>query len=151
MDVIRRNTDYALRFMLNLTRRFGEGPVSSRVLSAEEAVSYQLTCKLMQELKASGLVESRMGPKGGFFLAKKPSKISLADAVQAIQGAISVNGCLLSSDFCPKQPACPIGRELKELQEYIERFLSGVTLDELLDGGESDGKGIIKTLKKRVG
>jgi len=52
MDIIRRNTDYALRLMMNLSGRFGKGAVSSRVLSEKEEVSYQFTCKLLQRLNA---------------------------------------------------------------------------------------------------
>ena len=44
MDVIRRNTDYALRLLINLARNFGKGPVSSKILAEKEEVSYQLTC-----------------------------------------------------------------------------------------------------------
>jgi len=50
MDMIRRNTNYALRLMMNLAGRSGKRAVSSRVLSEKKEVSYQLTCKLLQRL-----------------------------------------------------------------------------------------------------
>ena len=132
MDIIRRNTDYALRLMVNLAEHYGNNPVSSRVLAEKEEVSYQLTCKLLQRLSASGLVKSQMGPKGGYSLDKPPSEISLEAIVNSIQGRISVNSCMFGLHICSKQPHCPINEKLSELQQYMEHFFSDITLDKLL-------------------
>jgi len=137
MDMIRRNTDYALRLMLNLARHYGKESVSSRVLAEKEEVSYQLTCKLMQKLNAAGLVKSKMGPKGGFFLSKDPSEISLGGIVKVIQGSVSVNRCLLEIDFCSRLSNCPISNKLTELQKYIESFFNDVTLNQLLESQDT--------------
>ena len=143
--MIRRNTDYALRLMMNLAGRFGKGAASSRVLSKKEEVSYQLTCKLLQRLNTAGLVKSQMGPTGGFFLGKAPSEIKLAAIVEVIQGPVIVNRCLFGIDVCFRQPNCPISKKLAELQEYIERFFNDVTLDQLLKSGSR-----IKKSRKRI-
>jgi Rrf2 family protein len=132
MDFLRRNTDYALRAMMNLTVHYGNEPVSTRSIAVEEDISYQLTCKLMQKLQNAMLVKSCMGPKGGFVLAREPTKISLLEVIEAIQGPVSVNRCLLGSDACPKQTGCPIRKKLESLQEYIENFLKDVTLAKVL-------------------
>jgi len=132
MDILRRNTDYALRAMVNLTAHYGNEPVSTRSIAVEEDISYQLTCKLMQKLQNARLVKSCMGPKGGFVLAREPSRISLLEVIEAIQGPVSVNRCLLGSDACPKQADCHIRKKLERLQEYIENFLKDATLAKLL-------------------
>jgi len=133
MDMIRRNTDYALRLMLNLAKHYDNEAVSSRVLAEKEEVSYQLTCKLMQKLHSAKLVKSQMGPKGGFFLSKDPSEITLATIVEVIQGPVSVNRCLLEMDFCSRLSNCPISSKLTELQKYIESFFNDITLNQLLE------------------
>ena len=85
MEIIRRNTDYALRLMVNLGVNRKEDFISSRELAKEEEVSHQLACKLLQKLHAAGLVESSMGAKGGFRLAKSPAKINLFEIIEIIQ------------------------------------------------------------------
>jgi Rrf2 family iron-sulfur cluster assembly transcriptional regulator len=140
MDIVRRNTDYALRAMVNLARNYDKGLVSSRTVSKQENVSYQLTCKLLQKLNNAGLVTSYMGPKGGFGLSKEPSKINLLEIIEAIQSPISLNRCLLYKGFCPKQKDCPVRPKLLELQKYIGSFLGNITLDELLPGETKKGK-----------
>jgi len=148
MDVMRRNTDYALRLVLNLARNYGNGPVSTRAAASEEDVPYQLACKLMQRFHRAKLVKSCMGPKGGFVLGREPSKICLLDVVETIQGPITINRCLLSLDACPQHTRCPVRAKLAGLQKSINNSLAGITLDELLRNGHTKGKGNARKRKR---
>ena len=131
MDVIRRNTDYALRLIVGLVENFGRPPVSARQLARSQKVSHALARKLLQKLSSAKLVASSMGAGGGFELAKKPEKISLYQVVAAIQGSICLNRCVPDAKSCPKRPACKIRKKLVALQKYIEEYLKNITLDEL--------------------
>jgi len=134
MDIVRRNTDYALRLMVNLARNYGKGPVPTRTAAGEEDVPYQLACKLMQKLNKAKLVESCMGPRGGFELGREPSKINLLEVIESIQGPISVNRCLLSAQGCPRHKRCTVKTRLEGIQEGISRGLAEITFDELASG-----------------
>ncbi len=142
MEIIRRKTDYAFRLMLNLSINYGKGAVSARILSTEEKVSYQLTCKLLQQLHDAGYIKSNRGPKGGYFLSKSPSQISLANIVRVIQSPISLSDCLLGINNCPKKSICSIHLELHKLGNYIDNFLSNLTLNQLIEirNDDSDNK-----------
>ncbi len=131
MDILRRNTDYALRLAVNLAGRYGDGSVSTRALSDEEDVSYQLACKLMQRLHKEGLVESDMGPKGGFRLARPPQEVPILAVIEAIQGPLRLNRCLLGDGACQRQDGCPIRARIGRLQEQMDQYLGAVTLGEL--------------------
>ena len=149
MDVLRRNTDYALRAVANLSMHYGNEPVSTRSIADQEDISYQLASKLMQKLQKVGLVKSCMGPKGGFRLTREPSKISLLEVVEAIQGPISLNRCLLAADACPKQGGCTVRAKLVGLQESIGDYLSEITLDKLLQGRGKKRTKNTRNLKRR--
>ncbi|MCD4830373.1 MAG: Rrf2 family transcriptional regulator [Anaerohalosphaeraceae bacterium] len=138
MDVIRRNTDYAMRLVVSLVENYGGESISVSELSKQEDVSYDLACKLLQKLKAAGFVKSCMGPKGGFLLAKEPGKISMLDIVAAIQGPVIMNRCLNAGRICPRQPRCAVSRELMKMQKYIENYLGDIKLDKLLERGGCD-------------
>jgi Rrf2 family protein len=131
MDILRRNTDYALRLTVNLAGRYGDGSVSTRSLSDAEGVSYQLACKLMQQLHKEGLVASAMGPKGGFRLARPPQDVPILAVIEAIQGPLRLNRCLLGDGACERQDSCPIRARIGRLQEQMDEYLGAVTLAEL--------------------
>ena len=133
MDLIRRDTDYALRLAAQLAQGFAAGvPVTARVLAKANHVSYPLTCKLLQKLAAAELVESTMGPKGGFVLARRPDSITFGQVIEAIQGPVSVIRCLMGDFKCPMKDACPVRPKLNTMQQGINGFLSDVTLAEFV-------------------
>lgn len=148
MDIVRRNTDYALRAMVNLARNYDNGLVSNREIAGQENVPYQLMCKLMQKLNNAGLVTSYMGPKGGFSLSRKPSKINILEIIDAIQAPIRLNRCLLAKDICPQNKRCTVRPKLIGLQEYIGEYLRNITLDELVSGKSKKVKRKYKRVKK---
>lgn len=133
MDILRRNTDYALRLMIGLAKYYESGSVSTRVLAEEQEVSYQLACKLMQRLHDARLVDSCMGPKGGFRLSRAPGQINLLDVVEVIQGPVRMNRCLMSDCACPRAGNCSVRTRITELQGYIEEYLRNVTVSDLTD------------------
>jgi Rrf2 family protein len=143
MDVLRRNTDYGLRMMVNLAKHFNNGELmSARRLASDGNFSYQLGCKLLQRLHKAELVKSVMGPKGGFVLSRKPSEITLMAIVNVLQGGVRLNKCLVGGQGCEFQDECKIRTKLACLQLYIEGYLGGITIEEIL-------RSRIKKSKKR--
>lgn len=132
MDILRRNTDYALRAMAYLARHHNDGLVSAREVSQKGDIPYQLACKLLQKLHNAKLVESCMGPKGGFRLSRTLSKIHLLEIIEAIQGRIQLSRCLMGGDICPHQKSCKVRTKLAELERSINSYLDSVTLEKIV-------------------
>jgi Rrf2 family protein len=149
MDILRRNTDYALRLAVNLAAHSEEEALSTRVLAEREDVSYQLACKLMQKLHAAGLVESDMGPKGGFRLSRTPEEIAIAEVIEAIQGPLRLNRCVLGRGVCPRYESCTVRTKIGELQEQMDQYLRSVTLGELVQNRRPQQKQTTKTKARR--
>ncbi len=141
MDVLRRNTDYGLRMMVNLAKHSYNGQLmSARQLASEGNFSYQLGCKLLQRLHKAELVKSVMGPKGGFKFGRKPSEITLMDVINVLQGGVRMNRCLVGDQRCEFESECEVNTKLYRLQMYIEDYLGGITLDEILKSRSKMGK-----------
>ncbi len=132
MDVLRRNTDYALHMMVNLASHFNGEFISARQLASEGNFSYQLGGKILQKLHKAKLVRSGMGPKGGFALSREPSKITLMEIITVLQGGIRLNRCLPDGKGCEFESECELNTKLTCLQLYIDGYLGGITLEEIL-------------------
>ena len=140
MDILRRNTDYALRLMVGLARNYEGDPVSTRTLAQEQEVSFQLGSKLMQRLHGARLVDSCMGPRGGFRLSRAPAEISLLDVVEVIQGPVRLNRCLIGDCACPRGRSCTVRPRITELQGHMEQYLNSVSLGDLVDAPKPEMK-----------
>ena len=149
MDILRRNTDYALRLAVDLAAHGDDEALSTWVLAEREDVSYQLACKLMQKLHAAGLVESDMGPKGGFRLSRTPEEIAIAEVIEAIQGPLRLNRCVLGQGACPRYETCSVRAKIGELQEKMDGYLRSVSLGELVQNRKPAQKQTTKTKGRR--
>jgi Rrf2 family iron-sulfur cluster assembly transcriptional regulator len=136
VDVIRRNTDYAIRAMAHLASNSADAPVSAATIAAQQDISCQLASKLLQRLQKVGLVESCMGVKGGFRLGRGPAEISLLDVIEAIQGKIALNRCLRSAGACARHKVCPVRGRLGQAQQMVVDYLRKTTLKDLAGPGK---------------
>lgn len=140
MELVRRNTDYALRAVVYLAGRHNDCLVSAREVAQKADIPYQLACKLLQKLHKARLVESCMGPKGGFRLSRALSEINLLEIIMAIQGKVRLNRCLLGKNICPHQKSCKVRMKLAELESSINIYLGSITLNEIVKSKGSRSK-----------
>ena len=110
----------------NPARLFNALEVSREVGQPKEFVS-----KMLQILTSSGIVGSRKGKNGGFFLAKKPSEIKLIDIVEAIDGLDVFSNCVLGFPGCSKESPCPVHEKWGKLRDEAFQMLSENSLEYL--------------------
>lgn len=134
MDIIRRNTDYAFRLITAMIDTWAtDHVVSAKALSGQAKVSYALTCKLLQRLQKEGYIQSTMGSKGGFRLARPPEQITFLEIIEAIQGPLCVNRCQLSSFSCPLKGKCPLHGKFLSLQKEMIGYLKNMNIGQLVN------------------
>ena len=104
--------------------------VSVVALAKRLDVSDNHLSKVMQRLSKAGVVKSKRGPKGGFFLAKSPEQIRLLDIYETIDGPLSEETCLLSKPICDGT-CCLLGSLLVDMQRQIRSHLTQTTLADI--------------------
>ena len=77
---------YGTRMVLDLAKRFNEGPVRIRDISEREGISVKYLEQLVIPLKQANFIKSIRGPKGGHMLARSPEEITVGDVVKALEG-----------------------------------------------------------------
>lgn len=91
----------------------------------------EYVAKVLQMLTESGIVGSKKGKNGGFYLAKPPSKIKLIDIVEAIDGLEIFNKCVLGFKGCGTGEPCPVHDKWGVLRDSAYKMLSEETLEQL--------------------
>ncbi len=125
---ITTKTQYGLRGMIFLAEK--EGPVSLKEIWKEEGISLDYLEKIFEKLKRSGLVNSKKGMRGGYFLAKKPEKIKVGEIIKVLEGEPYFARCLNS--FCPKEKKCKSKKVWKRLKNALNSALNSFTLFDLI-------------------
>ena len=126
-----RKSDYAIRGMLYLAHQ-AEGRISLiSEIAAGALVPQSFLGKILQNFSKIGLVRSTRGTGGGFTLGRPADTITLLDIVEAVEGSIKPNFCVLQDNMCGLQKACKVHPVWMRLRDEIRQTLGGVTLKEL--------------------
>ena len=134
MEIIRRNTDYALRMMVALAKSYESGELTSATqLVRKGDITHEVGRKMLQRLREAELIKSVMGPKGGFALNRNPSDISLMEIIAVLQGKVCLNACFAEDKGCEFESECGINTKLSFLQQHLDDHLENITLQDILD------------------
>jgi Rrf2 family iron-sulfur cluster assembly transcriptional regulator len=95
-------SDYAIRAMMYLAARPPAELSSLRDVGREQNIPESFLAKIFQNLVHAGLVVSKPGAHGGFALARSASRISVAQVMQAMNGPLSLNRCVLWPETCER-------------------------------------------------
>ncbi|MCK5235363.1 MAG: Rrf2 family transcriptional regulator [Deltaproteobacteria bacterium] len=132
--------EYAMRGVLHLSMK-KEGSVSfiEAVAEAEDAPKAFLA-KIFQTLAKKGFLKSIRGQKGGFVLVKDPKTLTPLEVIEAMEGPLKLNDCLISDGYCERDKVCPVHDVWKEAQEKFLGVLTDMTFAELADKGRQKRK-----------
>ena len=124
---------YALRAMVELARHAGRGPVSRREIAESQEISSQYLAQLLSKLKRTGLVESVLGPGGGYYLARDAAEISAGDVLRAVKESLNPVYCVDDGpgDACHRIDTCSTHLLWKRVGIAVSEVLDSVTLAEL--------------------
>jgi len=140
-------TDYAFRAVLYLSRLPRGQVVEARLIAEEENIPMRFLLKIFRLLTRAGIVESFRGVNGGYALARPPGEITMLDVIEAIEGPIKINRCLISPEECSKKfsSKCPVHHALFSVQQALAREFSrynfGALTKEVKENIENGGNG----------
>jgi Rrf2 family protein len=125
--------DYALRASLELAAA-GEGPTKGERISQAQDIPLKFLENILLELRHSGLVQSQRGADGGYWLARPPEEIKLADVIRAVEGPLAnVRGSRPESvEYAG--PAAPLQDVWIALRANMRAVLEELTLADVASG-----------------
>ena len=131
MFKINRKTEYALRGLRYLANSRMNETVMIREIAQAADASPAFVAKIFQLLSAAGLVTSSRGVVGGFRLSRPPEKINLREILEATEGPISVNVCVVDDDACDLTDTCAAHKVWRKVRYSLNKMLEQITLKDL--------------------
>ncbi len=124
--VITRATEYAVRAVIFLAQQPKDSIVLKKDICRTQEVTPAFLTKIFQPLIKAGIVNSQRGVGGGFLLAKDPSEINMLDILEAEEGKLKLNHCLIDTDFCQRDAYCSAHEvwydAQREMAEVLKRY-----------------------------
>jgi Rrf2 family protein len=85
---ISAKADYAVRAAVEMAAA-GDEPVKGEKLAEAQDIPLQFLEHILLELKHAQLIQARRGAKGGYWLARDPAEITIADVIRAVEGPLA--------------------------------------------------------------
>ncbi len=131
MRLITKNTDYAIRALVNLAKNRNEF-VSSRAIAKKEVIPLAYLRRILQILINEGIIISKEGVDGGVKLVKSPKSIQASDIMRIFQGEIGLSECLFRKKICPQRSGCALRIRIKKIEDKLKREFESISIAGLL-------------------
>ena len=123
--------EYGLRAMVYLAAHDDEHPVPLPEIAGGEGIPAPFLERILARLRESGLVKATRGVTGGYQLARDSASIVVGDVVTALEGPLSLVGCVPDDGGCARAESCASRVVWRRLDSAISGALNGITLEDL--------------------
>jgi len=128
---ITRTEEYGLKGLIFLAKQPPEKVVLISEVSKDQNIPEAFLAKIFQRLSKAGLLRSIRGANGGFSLGRPAHKITMREILEALEGPIALNRCLLREGECEEEKSCPLYPVWGKLQQRILEVLDETTMEDL--------------------
>ncbi|PIP53819.1 MAG: transcriptional regulator, partial [Bacteroidetes bacterium CG23_combo_of_CG06-09_8_20_14_all_32_9] len=131
-------TQYSLYALTYLAKKYKNGPVLINEIAQAEKLPKKFLETILLELKNTGIVSSKKGKGGGYYLIKKPENVNFAEIIRLFDGAIALLPCVTynyyeACDHCKNENLCGIRAVVKEIRDKTVAILKKTTLKDVID------------------
>lgn len=135
--MLSKKTRYAIAALTKLAKEYGNGAVLISEIAQSENIPQRFLENILLELKKLGILGSKLGKYGGYFLLKKPKEVNLATVVRYFEGTIALLPCVSEKAYqrcetCADEEACKIKKVFKKIRDNTFNILEKTSLDKLI-------------------
>ena len=138
--LITKKNQYALRAIFELAKHNGKGPQKISEIAKAQAIPEKFLEVILNQLKGSGLVDSKRGFYGGYYLIRSPEKITVGDIMRFLEGDVDPTDCvaLVPETNCPFKGDCAFFPMWNQIKDAIFAVYDGTTIQGLLDSEKAN-------------
>lgn len=130
---------YALRLMLDIAEHNSGESISIKDISTRQEISIKYLEQIVSFLCKAGLLKSVRGSKGGYKLVKEPNQYTVGEILRVTEGNLYPVACLEDEqNKCARVSICKTIDFWKGLYDIVNKYVDGVTLQDLIDKNENN-------------
>jgi Rrf2 family protein len=135
--MLHNKTKYALKALQVLAKEYGQGPVLISEIARREHISPKFLELILLELKNQGILQSKKGKGGGYFLSRSPQSVSIGHVVRIMEGPLALLPCVSRTSYmrcveCRDERSCGIRIVMKQVRDATAAILDSTTLADVL-------------------
>ena len=138
--MLSKKTKYALHALTYLGRHKDEKTVLIHDIAEEHGISHKFLENILLELKKAGMLGSKKGKGGGYYLIKEPKEIPLSKVIRLLDGPIALLPCVSLNYYepcavCKNEAQCGINKVMIQVRDETLKILENKTLEDILKIG----------------
>lgn len=134
--MLSKKTKYGIKAIVYLAKQEDRTPVQIATISKEESISLKFLESILLTLRKNGLLGSKKGKGGGYYLLKTPQEINMAHVMRILEGPIAMVPCVSLNfyercDDCPDENACAVHSLMIQVRDSSLEIFRNTTLSDL--------------------
>jgi Rrf2 family protein len=135
--MISKKAKYAINALVHLAKRKNDGPILISDIAKSEHIPQKFLEAILLDLKKAGILASKKGKGGGYYLLKSTKEVSMADVIRLFDGAIALLPCVAHKYYerceeCKDEETCGIRDVFSDVRNKTVQLLKKATLDEIV-------------------
>ncbi len=134
--MLSKKCQYALHSLIYIVEHQDSDRITIQEIADQKNIPKKFLEGILVDLKNAGIVGSRKGKFGGYYLKRKPEEVSVLEIVRLIDGAVAMLPCVSLNFYescgrCEDEATCRVNKLFSAVRDETLKILSGATLEDL--------------------
>lgn len=135
--MLSRKTKYGLKALTFIAKQENNNPVQIATIAESENISKKYLESILLTLRKNGVLGSKKGKGGGYYLIKKPEDVDMAGVMRVLEGPIALIPCVSLNfyekcDDCPDENACSVHKLMIDVRDSTLEVFNNTSLADLI-------------------
>ncbi|ANW95048.1 Rrf2 family transcriptional regulator [Wenyingzhuangia sp. chi5] len=136
--MLSKKTKYGIKALTYLAKRKENCPVQISEIAGHENISIKFLERILLELRKAGVLDSKKGKGGGYFLARLPKDIPMTDIIRTLEGPIAMVPCVSLNfykkcDDCKSEEVCAVNKLMIQVRDSSLQVFRNTSLQDLIN------------------
>lgn len=134
--MLSKKTKYGIKALTYLAKQENKTPVQIATISKSENISLKFLESILLTLRKNGLLASKKGKGGGYYLLKEPNEIQMTTIMRILEGPIAMVPCVSLNFYekcedCPEEETCAVNKLMIQVRDSSLKIFKNTTLADL--------------------